>query len=155
MTATSGPRSAILPPAYGKRWRPVIRVREIVEAVASVELGGTIYHCESGATCIRCHSLRVAEEIVGPGLSAMVSKDGKEGWLDAILDPSAGIVPGYASWILDISTQGRRTNSLIEDKSDRVVVRTEAADETSHAAQDTPRGRGEGYPSCTKSWSAP
>ncbi len=128
--------TAILTPPQSKHERPVIRVREIVEAVGSVERGRTVYHRKDGANCIKCHSLTVGEEIVGPSLSAIASKYGKEGMLDAILHPSAGIAPEYASWILDTSTQGLITGLLIEDTSDRVVVRTEAADEIALAPQD-------------------
>lgn len=119
----------ILPAPTSRNKRPVVRVRQIVEAVGSAERGRTVYHRSDGANCVKCHSLSVGEEIVGPSLAAIASKYGKEGMLNAILHPSDGIAPEYTSWILDTSTHGLLTGILIEDTVDRIVLRTEAADE--------------------------
>ncbi len=119
----------ILPPPRSKNEQPVYRVREIVEAVGSEERGRVVYHRKDGANCAKCHSLTAGEEIVGPSLAAIASKYGKEGMLNAILHPSAGIAPEYVSWILDTTTYGLITGLLVENTPDRVVVRTESADE--------------------------
>ena len=118
-----------LPAPKSRNARPVVRVREIVEAVGSAERGRTVYHRSDGANCVKCHSLKAGEEIVGPSMAAIASKYGKEGLLNAILHPSDGIAPEYISWILDTSTHGLVTGILVEDTPDRVVVRNEAADE--------------------------
>ena len=119
----------ILPPPTSRNERPVVRVREIVEAVGSVERGRVVYHRSDGANCVKCHSLKSGEELVGPSLAAVGSKYGKAGMLNEILHPSAGIAPEYASWILDTTKYGLITGILVQDTPERVVVRTEAADE--------------------------
>lgn len=119
----------VLPPPRSRNDQPVVRVREIVEAVGSAERGRAVYHRSDGANCVKCHSLTAGEELVGPSLAAIASKYGKEGMLNAILHPSEGIAHEYASWILDTSTHGLVTGILVEDTADRVVVRNEAADE--------------------------
>ena len=119
----------VLPPPKSRNDRPVVRVREIVEGVGSVERGRAEFEREDGANCAKCHSLAPGEELVGPSLAAIASKYGKEGMLNAILHPSEGIAPEYVTWILDTSTHGLVTGILIEDSDERVVLRTEAADE--------------------------
>lgn len=118
-----------LPAPRSRNARPVVRVREIVEAVGSPERGRAVYHRTDGANCVKCHSLEAGVEIVGPSMAAIASKYGKEGMLNAILHPSDGISPEYASWILDTSSHGLVTGILVEDTPDRVVLRNEAADE--------------------------
>lgn len=119
----------VLPVPRSRNDRPVYRVREIVEAVGSVERGRRAYRRKAGANCAKCHSLEAGEELVGPSLAAVASKYGKEGLLDAILNPSAGIAPEYVSWIFDTASHGLVTGIVVEDTPERVVVRTEAADE--------------------------
>ena len=128
--------AGILPPPRSRNDRPVVRVREIVEAVGSAERGRAVYHRSDGANCVKCHSLTAGEELVGPSLGAIASKYGKAGMLNAILHPSDGIAHEYATWILDTSTHGLVTGILVEDTPDRVVVRNEAADEIRLAPAD-------------------
>ena len=121
--------AAILPVPKSSNERPVVRVREIVEGVGSAARGRVVYDRKDGANCAKCHSLSAGEEIVGPSLAAIASKYGKEGMLNAILHPSAGIAHEYASWILDTASHGLITGILIEDTPERIVLRNEAADE--------------------------
>ena len=121
--------AAVLPPPKSRNDQPVVRVRKIVEAVGSANRGREVYHDAAGANCVKCHSLTPGEELVGPSLAAIGSKYGKAGMLNEILHPSAGIAHEYASWILDTTTYGLVTGVLVEDTGDRVVIRTESADE--------------------------
>ena len=126
----------VLPAPKSRNARPVVRVREIVEAVGSPERGRAVYHRTDGANCVKCHSLEPGEEIVGPSMAAIASKYGKEGMLNAILHPSDGIAPEYVAWILDTSSHGIVTGVLVEDTPDRVVLRNEAADEIQVSPSD-------------------
>ena len=128
--------ATVLPPPQNKNNRQVIRVREIVESIGNVERGRNVFQQQDGASCAKCHSLEAGEEIVGPNLATIASKYGKEGMLHAILHPSEGIAPEYASWILDTTSNGLLTGVLVEDTADRVIVRTEAADEIQLAPSD-------------------
>lgn len=128
--------ATVLPPPKSRNESPLIRVREIVEAVGSADRGRSVYHSADGANCVKCHSLSAGEEIVGPSLAAIAAKYGKEGMLNAILHPSDGIAPEYVSWILDTSSHGLVTGVLTEDTLERVVIRTEAADEIQLAPSD-------------------
>ena len=106
-----------------------IRPREIIEAVGSPDRGRAVFERKDGASCAKCHSLVSGEELVGPSLATIAAKYGKEGLLDAILHPSAGIAPEYVTWILDTTTHGTVTGLMIEDDPERIVLRTEAAEE--------------------------
>ena len=126
----------LLAPPRSRNERPVIRPREIIEAVGSAARGREVYHRIDGANCVKCHSLAAGEERVGPSLAAIGSKYGKAGMLNEIVYPSAGIAPEYRSWILDTGSYGLITGLLVEDTADRVVIRTENADEIQLAPGD-------------------
>ena len=126
----------LLPPPKSRNERPVIRPREIIEAVGSASRGREVYHRTDGANCVKCHSLTAGEERVGPSLAAIGLKYGKAGMLNEIVYPSAGIAPEYRSWILDTGSHGLITGLLVEDTADRVMVRTENADEIQLAPED-------------------
>ena len=126
----------VLPPPRSRNERPVIRPREIIEAVGSAARGREVYHRIDGANCVKCHSLTAGEERVGPSLAAIGSKYGKAGMLNEIVYPSAGIAPEYQSWILETGSHGLITGLLVEDTADRVVIRTENADEIQLAPRD-------------------
>ena len=126
----------LLPPPRSRNERPVIRPREIIEAVGSAARGREVYHRIDGANCVKCHSLTAGEERVGPSLAAIGSKYGKAGMLNEIVYPSAGIAPEYQSWILDTGSHGLISGLLVEDTVDRVVIRTENADEIQLAPRD-------------------
>ena len=119
----------ILPPPRSRNDRSLVRVREIVEGVGNSARGRAVYERKDGANCAKCHSLVVGEELVGPSLAAIGSKYGKEGMVNAILHPSEGIAPEYVTWIIDSTEYGLVTGLLVEDTEDRVVLRTEAAEE--------------------------
>lgn len=135
--ATVRQRAAeLLPPPKSRNEWPVIRPREIIESVGSVDRGREVYHRTDGANCAKCHSLTAGEDRVGPSLAAIGSKYGKAGMLNEIVYPSAGIASEYRSWILDTESHGLITGLLVEDTADRVVVRTENADEIRLAPED-------------------
>ena len=128
--------AALLPIGRSSNEQALIRPREIYEGVGSVDRGRGVYHSKDGANCAKCHSLEAGEELVGPSLAAIGAKYDKEGMLNAILQPSAGIAPEYATWILDTASEGLVTGILVEDTPEGLVVRTEAADEMRLATAD-------------------
>ncbi|MDE0103968.1 MAG: hypothetical protein OXN89_16465 [Bryobacterales bacterium] len=113
-----------------------IRPREILESVGSPDRGRAVFERKDGASCAKCHSLTPGEELVGPSLATIAAKYGKEGLLDAILHPSAGIAPEYVTWILDTTTHGTVTGLMVEDGPERIVLRTEAAEDITLAPED-------------------
>ncbi len=126
----------VLPSQQSAGSQRVIRVREIVESVGDAQRGKAVFDRKDGASCAKCHSLVPGEEIVGPSLATIATKYGKEGLLDAILHPSAGIAPEYASWILDTATYGTVSGLLVVDTPERIVLRTEAADDLTFAPEE-------------------
>ena len=93
------------------------------------ERGRKVFIATNGPKCQSCHSLNEGKKSVGPNLSAIGSKLGKQALLEAILNPSSGIAPEYYVWILQTKTQGDVTGIVAEDTPQRVTIKTDAAEE--------------------------
>jgi putative membrane-bound dehydrogenase-like protein len=88
---------------------------------ADAAAGRKVFDSEE-VNCSGCHSLGGAKKL-GPDLSSIGLKYGKQALLDQIINPSAGIAPEYYSWTLQ-TTQGVVAGILTEDTADRVIVKT-------------------------------
>jgi putative membrane-bound dehydrogenase-like protein len=75
------------------------------------------------AACINCHSVNGRGADIGPGLSVIGRKLGREALLDSILDPSRAISPDYAGSIV-LTTDGRTFLGFVKATADGVTVRT-------------------------------
>jgi putative heme-binding domain-containing protein len=119
----------LLPPFTSKNKRLLPPVKQLLGEQGDAERGQKVFSATAGPKCKSCHSLQEGKKSVGPNLSAIGSKLGKQALLEAILNPSSGIAPEFYVWILQTKTQGHVTGILTEDTPQRVTIKTETADE--------------------------
>jgi putative membrane-bound dehydrogenase-like protein len=74
--------------------------------------------------CVGCHSLGGPKKM-GPDLSTIGTKLGKQAMLDAIVMPSAAISFGYDTWVFETKTGTIVSGVVVEDTPDRVTVKTD------------------------------
>ena len=98
-------------PTAGKQQMP--SMEEIRNLKADPLHGKTVYL----NNCSICHRVNNEGFEFGPGLSEIGTKYPKEGLLDAILHPSAGISFGYEGWDL-IMKDGTRLSGIISSKTE-------------------------------------
>jgi putative heme-binding domain-containing protein len=97
----------ILPPVVSKNRKPLPPVRELLAREGDAERGKKLFSAVAGPKCGSCHSLDESKKSLGPNLSEIGDKLSREGLLDSILNPSAGIAPEYYVWRLQTKTEGR------------------------------------------------
>jgi putative heme-binding domain-containing protein len=73
--------------------------------------------------CSSCHRLDAAGNTIGPDLTQIKKKFDKQALLDAIVNPSAGIVFGYEGWTIDTTDGQSRFGFLIADGKDAVILK--------------------------------
>jgi putative heme-binding domain-containing protein len=83
-------------------------------------------------SCAGCHKTGNAGGEVGPELTAIGKKYDRSGLLDAIINPSAGIVFGYEPWLLK-TTGGKSLYGFVVADGETVVVKDMAGKQ--HAIQ--------------------
>ncbi len=126
--ATRARAAKVLPPLPTRNKTRLPAARFLAAQQGDAAAGKRVFSLKTGADCASCHSLDSSKQLVGPNLSAIGGKLGKEALLDSILNPSAGIAHEYVTWILDTRAQGQVIGILAEDTPQRVVVKTETGE---------------------------
>jgi putative heme-binding domain-containing protein len=116
----------LLPPVVSKNRKPLPPVRELLWREGDAERGRRLFSAVAGPKCASCHSLDDSKKSLGPNLSQIGDKLGKDALLDSILNPSAGIAPEYYVWRLQTKTEGIVVGIIAEDTPQRVTVLTDA-----------------------------
>ncbi len=74
-------------------------------------------------SCATCHRVHGAGMEVGPELSLIRTKFDREGLLDAIINPSAGIVFGYESWTIALNDGQSFFGFLVAEGDQTVIIK--------------------------------
>jgi putative membrane-bound dehydrogenase-like protein len=89
--------------------------------------GRKVFDGEAG--CAACHNLGSGKKKLGPDLSAIGAKYGKQAMLDNIISPSDAIGPEYITTTFTLKSGDRVQGLISEETADRIVVET-GADQT-------------------------
>ncbi|MCF6287016.1 MAG: c-type cytochrome, partial [Candidatus Hydrogenedentes bacterium] len=103
--------------ADGKTLPPM---EELVVMAGDPVKGKAIFFSEELAQCYRCHRIGEAGNEVGPNLTVIGEKFGREGILEAILYPSAAISQEYEVWILETEWDGFLSGFIVSENDDEI-----------------------------------
>jgi putative heme-binding domain-containing protein len=87
--------------------------------------GRAVFADAQGAGCIRCHKVRGEGGDVGPDLSDVGGKLGREHLIEAVLEPSRQIVEGYRPTVLALA-DGRVLTGLVQRESEDALTLIDA-----------------------------
>ncbi|MFT7036763.1 MAG: quinoprotein glucose dehydrogenase [Cyclobacteriaceae bacterium] len=90
----------------------------------NIRSGGKYFMTNSTGQCIRCHSMRGSGGEVGPKLDNIGNVLTREQILEALIEPSARIAPGYGMVSLALKDGQAVTGTLMEESKDELVIRT-------------------------------
>jgi len=85
--------------------------------------GAQIFYSHQTAQCIRCHSYGDYGGNAGPRLNGVAQRLKREQLLEAVIDPSARLAPGYGMITLDLTDGNKISGILMEDKPDMVKIK--------------------------------
>jgi putative heme-binding domain-containing protein len=77
--------------------------------------GGAIFWSNSSAQCVRCHAIDDYGGNVGPKLNGVASRLKREQLLEALIEPSARIAPGFGIVTLDLKN-GQKLNGILQQE---------------------------------------
>ncbi|MCG2460788.1 HEAT repeat domain-containing protein [Flavobacteriaceae bacterium F89] len=90
---------------------------------------GWIYFMNNSAgQCARCHSINGQGGTVGPPLQHIGSILSREQILQALIEPSARLSPGYGSVSLELKDGQKVTGILLEEHKDELILQTSQAE---------------------------
>jgi putative heme-binding domain-containing protein len=82
--------------------------------------GRKVFDADAG--CAACHSIGGKKKLLGPDLSAIGAKYGKQAMLDNIVNPNDAIGPEYITTIVTLKSGEKVQGLITEETGDRVVV---------------------------------
>jgi putative heme-binding domain-containing protein len=108
----------LLPPTSARRIPTSFELD--LNYAGKVEDGRAVY--EGPAVCAPCHALGSGPAKLGPDLSHIGSKYGKQAMLDAIVNPSEGIQFEYVPTIFVLKNGEQIAGQIAEERPDEIVV---------------------------------
>lgn len=94
----------------------------------SVTEGRNTFMYNQTVQCIRCHSAGGDGGIVGPNLKGVASRLSREQLLQALIEPSARIAPGYGTTNFVLTDGQEVSGSIISETKDEIQVKTNDAE---------------------------
>ena len=112
----------ILPPAQGQNAAPLPPLSELVQMKGDSANGARIF-TNASPGCANCHVVNGRGVELGPNLSEIGTKLGKDALIEAILEPSSGISFGYEAWNFTLKSGDEVYGLLASETADEVAVK--------------------------------
>jgi putative heme-binding domain-containing protein len=112
----------VLPPPPGRNTQPLPPLAELLKTPGDASNGARVF-ARDGVGCIKCHRVNDQGKDVGPALSEIGTKLGKDALYEAILDPSAGIASGYEAWQLELKSGDEAYGIIASETADELTIK--------------------------------
>ena len=112
----------VLPLLAGQDSQPLPPMTELLKIKGDPGNGAKIFNRESTG-CFKCHQINGQGADIGPNLSTIGTKLGKDALFEAILDPNAGISFGYETHQFELKSGDEAYGLLISETADEVAVK--------------------------------
>ncbi|PZX54898.1 HEAT repeat domain-containing protein [Algoriphagus chordae] len=96
----------------------------------SVRVGRNIFFQNQTAQCIRCHGYDDMGGVAGPHLNGIANRVTKTELLEALIDPSKRLAPGFGFVQLELKDGTSVNGTLMEEKEDGLVMKVGAKPDT-------------------------
>jgi putative heme-binding domain-containing protein len=111
-----------------------------------IQAGSNVFLRNQAAECIRCHNVGGQGGEVGPSLKGIGAKLTREQILQALIEPSARIAPGYGIVSVKLTDGQEATGTLLLENEHEIQLKTAEAAEPLRIALNRIKSR-ENYPS--------
>jgi len=97
----------------------LLDINKIVSLKGDAQIGKVQFE----KSCSTCHRVKLSGSDIGPELTLINKKFDKTALLDAIINPSAGIVFGYEPWLITLKDGDSHFGFLIADGKEAIVLK--------------------------------
>ncbi len=105
--------------------RPLPTIKDLIARDGDPDRGRAVFaRAASANACAACHRVQGQGQWVGPDLSTIGTKYGKDELLRSILYPSAAIGYNFKSNVLALADGRVLTGLVVEEATDRIVLKT-------------------------------
>jgi putative membrane-bound dehydrogenase-like protein len=112
----------VLPVPRGRDAQSLPSMPELLKMRGDVSRGARVF-ARSDVACMSCHRINEKGADVGPALSEIGAKLGKDAIYEAILDPSAGIAFGYEAWQIALKSGDDAYGIVVSDTDDELIIK--------------------------------
>jgi len=92
------------------------------------ERGQDIFFWNSAAQCVRCHAIRDQGGLVGPSLTNIGNQLTREQILQALIEPSARLAPGFGMVKLTLKDGQQVSGTLLSEDGEELILKTSQAE---------------------------
>jgi putative heme-binding domain-containing protein len=111
-----------LPAPRGRDAQSLPPLPELLRMHGDVTRGALVF-ARPDVACITCHRVNDKGVDLGPALSEIGAKLGKDALYEAILDPSAGIAFGYENWRITLKSGDDLEGLVVSDTTDELIIK--------------------------------
>tara|TARA_R110002074_G_scaffold223009_1_gene393893 strand:- start:5575 stop:8970 length:3396 start_codon:yes stop_codon:yes gene_type:complete len=90
--------------------------------------GRSVFNNNPTAQCVRCHAVDGSGGDVGPALDNIANVLNRKQLLEALIEPSKRLAPGYGTVTLTLKDGQKVQGVLIEKRANEILLRTSAAE---------------------------
>ena len=113
----------IFPPAQGQNSAPLPPLSELVKMKGDPANGARIF-TNASPGCANCHVVNGRGVELGPNLSEIGTKLGKDALIESILEPSSGVSFGYEAWNFTLKNGDEVYGLIASETADEVAVKS-------------------------------
>jgi len=114
----------ILPAPQPNNAEPLPPIAELVQRTGNPERGRLVFESDTAA-CTYCHIVKGRGTDVGPQLSEIGTKLGKDALYQSILDPSSGISFGFEAWTVVTKSDDEFFGIITSETADDITVKSQ------------------------------
>lgn len=112
----------VWPPLQGRNATPLPPIGELVKLNGDAANGERIYF-RANPGCANCHIVNGRGIELGPNLSEIGTKLGKDALYEAILEPSSGVSFGFEAWSFTLKNGDEAYGLLASETAEEVAVK--------------------------------
>jgi putative heme-binding domain-containing protein len=114
----------LLPLPQGQNANPLPPIGDLLRMKGEPVRGAEVFARET-VGCVKCHQVNGHGVEVGPNLSEIGGKFGKDALYEAILDPSAGIAFGYEAWQIELKDGGEAFGLIVSESAEELAIKAQ------------------------------
>jgi putative heme-binding domain-containing protein len=125
----------LLPLPQSQNAQPLPPIGDLLKMKGDPARGGEVFARET-VGCIKCHQVNGRGTDVGPNLSEIGSKLGKDALFESILDPNAGISFGYEAWQIELKNGDEAFGLIVSESADELAIKAQTGIVTRYQKTD-------------------